>query len=136
MELGSVEKSTSQPGATRCVTKPLNCAAVPAESPVSSMPMAISAPSGLFRIEYIRSNASGAKGWFAAVQMMVFTISRPGQTIGTRFAAIAAGEITSTSNGTCQRSVSRILGGLLVGSPPLITNPSNPLSMDLLQRST
>ena len=37
------------------------------------------------------------------------------QTTGTRLAAMAAGGMISMSTGTCQRSVRRILGGILLG---------------------
>ncbi len=49
---------------------------------------------------------------------------RPGQTTGTRFAATAAGEMTSMSRGTCQRSVKRTRGGALFERAPFSTKPS------------
>ncbi len=48
------------------------------------------------------------------------------QAIGTRFAATAAGEITSMSSGTCQRPVKRTCSGALLLRPPASTKPSWP----------
>jgi hypothetical protein len=50
-------------------------------------------------------------------------LSRSSQTTGTLFAATAAGEMTSISRGTCQRSVKRIRGGVLVERAPFSTKP-------------
>jgi hypothetical protein len=47
----------------------------------------------------------------------------PSQTTGTRFAATAAGEMTSMSRGTCQRSVKWIRGGAVVARAPFSTKP-------------
>jgi hypothetical protein len=58
------------------------------------------------------------------------------QTIGTRLAASAAGEITSMSKGTRQRSVRRTFGGALLSLAPSKTYPSKPLAMTSLQRLT
>ena len=58
------------------------------------------------------------------------------QTTGTRRAATAAGEITSISSGTRQRSVNRTRGASLLGSAPSIIKPSKPLLMTSLHFCT
>ena len=58
------------------------------------------------------------------------------QTTGTRRAAIAAGEITSISSGTRQRSVSRTRGSSLLAAAPSMTKPSKPLLMTSLHFCT
>jgi len=47
-------------------------------------------------------------------------------TIGTRRAATAAGEMTSMSIGTRQRSVRRTFGSVLLAGAPSMTKPSKP----------
>ena len=58
------------------------------------------------------------------IRMAAHVSSPPVQTTGTRFAATAAGEITSISSGTCQRSVKCTCGGALLARAPFSTKPS------------
>jgi alkyl sulfatase BDS1-like metallo-beta-lactamase superfamily hydrolase len=60
----------------------------------------------------------------------------PPHTTGTRLAATAAGEMTSISIGTRQRSVKRTCGSVLLGVTPSMTNPSKPLLMTSLHFCT
>ncbi len=58
------------------------------------------------------------------------------QTTGARLAANIAGEMTSISSGTRQRSVIRTLGGAPVSLAPFSEKPSKPLVMTSLHRLT
>src|ERR1700742_1374986 len=59
-----------------------------------------------------------------------------GYTTGTRLAATAAGEITSISSGTRQRSVKRTRGSALLADAPSSTKPLKPLLITSLHFCT